>query len=100
MAAYFVVSYDIDNPEAYQAYIPPVIELLNKHNGEILVADYDATPIEGEKSHVYVVLRFETEEAAMGWYNDPAYGPVKQIRLDNTSNGIAVLTKQFVMPSE
>ena len=64
------------------------------------MADYDATTLEGQGRGVNVVLRFESEEAAMNWYNDPDYGPVKQIRLDTTSNGTAVLAKQFVPPSQ
>ena len=47
-----------------------------------------------------VVLRFESEEAAMAWYNDPDYGPVKKIRVDSSANGTVVLAKQFVPPSE
>tara|TARA_Y100001960_G_C14104670_1_gene554583 strand:+ start:208 stop:357 length:150 start_codon:yes stop_codon:yes gene_type:complete len=49
---------------------------------------------------VNVVLRFESEEAAMAWYNDPDYGPVKKIRGDSSANGTVVLAKQFVPPSE
>jgi uncharacterized protein (DUF1330 family) len=47
-----------------------------------------------------VVIRFESEETAMDWYNDPAYGPVKKIRFDTTSNGTAVLAKEFIPPTE
>ncbi len=99
MSVYFIVSFDIDDPKAYESYVPGVIPLLQKHGAEILVADYEATSIEGEGRGVNVVLRFESEEAAMKWYNDPDYEPVKKIRLDTTSNGTAVLAKQFVPPS-
>ena len=74
--------------------------LLQKHNAEILVADYEAKTIEGQGRGVNVVIRFESEEAAMNWYNDPDYGPVKQIRLDTTSNGMVMLAKHFVPPSQ
>lgn len=100
MAVYFIVSYDIDDPQGYQAYVPGVVALLQKHGAEILVADYEATAIEGQASGVNVVLRFDSEEAAMNWYNDPDYGPVKQIRLDTTSNGTAILAKEFIPPSQ
>lgn len=99
MSVYFIVSYDIENPELYAGYVPAVVPLIEEHNGEIVVADYDTQSIEGDKRGVYVVLRFDSEEAAMGWYNDPAYAPVKQIRLDATSNGTAVLAAQFVPPT-
>ena len=100
MAVYFIVSYDITDPEAYEDYPPSVVPLLEKHGAEILVADREARSIEGEPRGVSVVLRFETEEAAMNWYNDPQYGPVKQLRLDTTANTTAHLAKEFVMPAE
>ena len=74
--------------------------MLLKHGAEILVADYEAKALEGEARGVNVVLRFESEKAALAWYNDPDYGPVKKIRLDSTGKGTAILAKQFVPPSE
>ncbi len=100
MSVYVIVSYDIEDPEAYKGYVPGVIPLLQKHSAEILVADYEAKTIEGQGRGVNVVLKFESEAAAMNWYNDPDYGPVKQIRLDSTTNGTMRLAKQFVPPSD
>lgn len=96
MAVYIIASYDIVDEDRYQGYVPGVVPLLAKHGAEILVADYEAKALEGEKRSVYVVLRFETEDAALDWYNDPAYAPVKKIRLDSSGNGSAVLVKEFV----
>lgn len=100
MSVYFIASYDVTDPETYKDYVPGVIPLLQKHGAEILVADYETKTLEGKECAVNVVLRFESEEAAMNWYNDPDYEPVKKIRLDSTSNGTATLTKQFVPPSD
>ena len=47
MPVYFIVSYDIEDPEAYERYVPGVVPLLQKHGAEILVADYEATTVEG-----------------------------------------------------
>ena len=99
MSVYMILSYDIEDPQGYEGYVPGVIPLLQKHNAEILVVDYEATSIEGEARGVNVVLKFESEEAAMKMYHDPAYQPVKQIRLDATKNGTLLLAKQFVPPS-
>ncbi len=99
MTAYIIASYDIVDPPAYEGYVPGLVPLLQKHGAEILVAEYDAQPLEGEKRNVYVVLKFQSEEAARGWYTDPAYEPVKKIRLDSCDNSNAVLAKQFVTPS-
>jgi len=98
MAAYVIASYDITDPKGYEPYVPGVVPLLAKHGAEILVADYDLKALEGERRSVIVVLRFASEEAALAWYNDPAYAPVRKIRLDASRNGSLVLAKGFVPP--
>lgn len=98
-AAYFIGSYDITDHEAYERYVAGVVPLLQKHGAEVLVADYDAHSLEGEKRGFYVVLRFSSQDAALAWYHDPAYASVKQIRLDNTNHANAVMAKAFVPPS-
>jgi len=99
VSVYVIGSYDIVDEDTYQGYVPGVVPLLAKHSAEILVADYDAQALEGEKRSVYVVLRFESEEAALAWYNDPAYAPVKKIRLDSSANGNIAVVKAFQPPS-
>ena len=99
MAVYIIVSYDVADPKAYESYAPGVMPLLQKHGAEILVADPEAKTLEGQSRGVNVVLKFDSEEAAMNWYNDPDYQPLKKIRLDATKNGTAVLSKEFVLPS-
>ena len=98
MSAYFVVTYDITDPAGYEPYVPGVIPLLQKHGAEILVADYESEVLEGDKRTVVVVLKFENEDKAKAWYNDPEYEPLKKLRLDVTANSNAFLTKQFVPP--
>lgn len=93
MASYVIVSYDIVDPKAFEPYVPGVIPLLQKHGGEVLVADFEAKSLEGEKRGVNVVLKFASEEAALAWFNDPAYEPVKKIRYDSCANNYMVLAK-------
>ena len=100
MAVYVIVGYDISDPKGYENYVPGVVPLLQKHGAEILAADYQAEALEGHAPGVNVVLRFDSEEAARNWYNDPAYAPVKQIRLNSTKNGSIVLAKEFKGPPE
>lgn len=99
MSAYIIASYAIDDPKGYEAYVPGVIPLLQKHGAEVLVADYDASALEGSKLPVWIVLKFASEEAALAWYNDPAYEPIKKIRINASSNAKLVLAKGFVPPS-
>jgi uncharacterized protein (DUF1330 family) len=99
LAAYIICSYDIVDPKGYEPYIPGVVPLLQKHGAEVLVANYDAQLLEGEKRGVYVVLRFESEEAALAWYNDPAYAAVRKFRLNSSRNGSMALASQFIPPT-
>ena len=98
MSAYIIASYDIADSRGYEGYVPGVVPLLQKHGAEILVASYDAQALEGDKRDVYVVLKFASEAAALAWYNDPDYAPVKKIRLDASANGNLVLALPFAPP--
>lgn len=99
MSAYIIVSYDIVDPDGYEGYVPGVVPLLEKHGAEILVAEFNAHGLEGDARSAYVVLRFESDEAALAWYSDPDYEPVKKIRFDSCANANMVLAKQFVPPT-
>ena len=99
MAFYVIASYDIVDPEGYKGYVPGVMPLLAKHGAEVLVAEFDGQALEGPKRSVYVVLKFASEEAALGWYQDPAYESVKKIRLTSCNNNSLVLAREFVPPS-
>ena len=91
MSAYVIVSYDIVDREAYEPYLAGVVPVLKKHGAEIVVADFDAKPLEGELRSVYVVLRFPSEEAARAWHDDPDYAPVKQLRYETCENNNMVI---------
>jgi uncharacterized protein (DUF1330 family) len=99
MAVYLIVGYDITDPKGYEGYVPGIVPLLQKHGAEVLAADYESEVLEGEARKVNVVLKFSSEEAARNFYNDPAYIPVRQIRLDSTQGGYVVMAKEFKAPA-
>jgi uncharacterized protein (DUF1330 family) len=98
MSAYFIYSYAVTNPDAYQAYPMEAMPTLAGHDVEVLVADYASEPKEGSPAPVTVVLRFESKEAASAWYDSDAYQAIKHHRTDNTE-GSVVLCDGFVMPT-
>jgi uncharacterized protein (DUF1330 family) len=98
MTAYVIAIYDIVDRDAYQAYPPGVVPLLQKHGAEVLVADYNARALEGDTRSVCVVLKFKSEAKALAWYNDPEYVPVRKIRLESSDNGSLFLASAFVPP--
>jgi uncharacterized protein (DUF1330 family) len=98
MAVYVIAGYDITDPKGYEGYVPGVVPLLQKHGAEILAVDYESQPLEGKPRKVNVVLKFDSEEAVRNWYNDPAYAPARQIRLDSTEGGYIAMAKEFEPP--
>jgi uncharacterized protein (DUF1330 family) len=98
MSAYVIVSYDVSDPDGYKDYVPGVLPLLAKHGAEVLVADFGAEHLEGEQRGVHVVLRFDSEDAARAWYNDPDYRPIRGIRHASCSNNSLVVAQAFVAP--
>jgi uncharacterized protein (DUF1330 family) len=75
-------------------YEPSVRTLLRKHKAELIVTERNAIALEGRPRSVSVVLRFDSEEAALRWYNDPEYEPLKNIRLESTANVTAFLARR------
>jgi uncharacterized protein (DUF1330 family) len=98
MSAYLVFSYTITDPDAYQAYPPAAMPTLAGHDVEVLVADYASEVKEGSPAPITVVLRFESRDAANGWYDSDAYKAIRHLRTDNT-DGSVVLCDGFVMPT-
>jgi len=99
MAAYYILTHTITNMERYRdEYIPQVLPFIAKYNGEVVVATFDAEPLQGNPAKGVVVLRFPSEQAVRDFVNEPAYQPVKEIRLALTTNANAVLAPEFQMP--
>lgn len=99
MAAYMIASFDITDPKAFEAYVPGMMPILLRYDPEVLVADYGATALEGECRRVNVVIRFKTGEALNGFYDDPEYQPLKELRLRTTANSTCLVAKEFVLPA-
>jgi uncharacterized protein (DUF1330 family) len=97
MSAYLIYSYTVTDPDAYQQYPASAMPTLAGHDVEVLVADYESETKEGTAAPVTVVLRFDSKEAAMAWYDSDAYQAIKHLRTEN-SEGSVVLCDGFVMP--
>lgn len=99
MSAYYILTHTITDPQKYgQEYIPGVMPFLAKYKAEVLVAEFEATPLQGNPAKGAVVLRFPSEQAVRDFVSDPAYQPVKQLRLSITTNANAVMAPEFKMP--
>jgi uncharacterized protein (DUF1330 family) len=98
MYAYVIVSYDLIDEKGYGDYVAGVMPLLQKYGAEVLVAGPPSETPEGPARTRHVVLRFPDEEAARGFYTDPGYVPVRQLRWNATQNGSLVIVNGFEPP--
>lgn len=94
MAAYLVGNLELTNPSGYKSYVAAVLPTLEKHGGEVLVADYESESLEGESGSVTVVIRFASREALNGWYQSPEYRAIIHLRTNN-SEGVVVAASEF-----
>ena len=99
MAAYLIAHYDITDPEGYGAYAGAAGPSVYQYGGEVLAADQNAIAVEGSKPGNVVLLKFESVEAAQKWYESPEYQAALPHRLDNSTNGIALIATEFTPPS-
>lgn len=99
MNTYMIFSFDITDKEKFAPYGKGVIPLLMKYDAEVLAIDFNAKKLEGDGRGVNVIIKFTSEESALTFYNDPDYGPLKQLRVDTTENSTIVLAKEFVRPA-
>lgn len=95
MSAYLINKFDIVDELMFDDYVAKVMPLIAKHHGKVLVGNKAACRLEGPAPGMHVVISFPSEEGAMAFYNDPAYEPVKAIRLSSTINRSAVLSAGF-----
>lgn len=98
MAAYLVFHNRIHNAEKMQEYVPKSLETLAPYHPEILIFDEHSQVIEGTTPWPRtIVIKFDSREVAMAWYNSPAYQAVLPLRLA-AMEGFAVLVDEFVPP--
>ena len=98
MAYYFVVNYDVSDPEMHDRYVQLVRPTLGLYGGRPLIADYEPNDMEGKSREILVVLEFASRDAAMSWYNSPEYQAIIKLRTDAASEGWFREAPQFVMP--
>lgn len=98
MEVFYINSYDIVDEALFSTCPPQVLELLKKYDGKVLAADTEGIRLEGTPRKMNAIIHFPSEEAALKCYRDPAYQPMKAIRLRSTTNCTMVLVKVFPNP--
>ena len=95
MTAYLINKFDIVDDAVFDTYVAAVMPLISRHEGRVIVGNKAARGLEGPAPGMNVVIEFPTETAALAFYEDPEYQPVKAIRLACTRNQNAVISGAF-----
>jgi uncharacterized protein (DUF1330 family) len=99
MSAYYILTQTVTDPQKYgQEYVAKVMPFLAKYRAEVIVAELEAKPLQGDPAKGVVVLRFPSEEAIQNFVSDPDYQPIKEIRMSLTKNANAVMAPEFKIP--
>ena len=90
--AYLVAQLEIKNREEYiQRYGLPILAMFEDVGAEVLAASPAPKVLEGEWAGNWtVVIRFPSMQAAQDWYNSPEYQPLKELRINELTEGGSV----------
>ena len=92
-AVYLVTLHNVTDPQQLQDYVAGVIPTLGV--AEVLAVDEAATTLEGDARSRVVILRFESKDAALAWYNSEEYQKAKPLRLAATTDNWLGLASAF-----
>jgi uncharacterized protein (DUF1330 family) len=93
MPCYLIGLLRVKNYEEYiQRYGMPVMAHLQAVGAEVKVAAAEAELLEGEWGCNWtVVIKFPSREAATEFYNSPGYKPLKELRINELTNGGSIV---------
>ena len=82
MSAYFVFHIRIHDEQKIQEYYPKAEEALASYHHEVLVFEDHSEVMEGNMNLPRtVVVKFDSREEALSWYNSAAYQEARTVRM-------------------
>lgn len=97
MAYYLLFNFDVHDQEKYNEYSRAVPQAAQP-GMKALVFDNARNDLEGESRATIFILEFESEEAAMRWYNSPEYKAITHLREESTEGWLRGVP-QLMMPA-
>jgi uncharacterized protein (DUF1330 family) len=81
VAAYFICTMTIHDPETYRKYTALTPATVARYGGKFLTRGDAVTTVEGAAfTERLVLLEFPDHETAMAWYNDAGYQSAAEFR--------------------
>ena len=92
MPAYVIANIRVTDAERYKDYVAGVTPLIEKHGGTYRVRAGASEVLEGQWTpDRFVVLEFPSREAALAFYNDPDYAPLRSLRQSITNSNVILI---------
>jgi uncharacterized protein (DUF1330 family) len=93
MSAYLVADLTIEDREAFAAYVKVVGPLIEKFGGRVIARTEAATALEGVPPKHFVVIQFDSMDAAKRFYHSDEYREPLQRRLAGMARGRVFLAE-------
>lgn len=92
MPAYIIANIHVTDSERYKDYVAAVPALIAKHGGKYRVRGGDSSVLEGGwATGRLVVIEFPDRDAALGFYEDPAYVPLQSLRQSAAESDVLIV---------
>jgi len=92
MSAYVIANIRVTDAERYKEYVAAVPPLIERHGGTYCVRAGESQVLEGQWTpDRFVVLEFPSREAALAFYNDPDYVPLRSLRQSVTDSNVILI---------
>ncbi|MEM7597440.1 MAG: DUF1330 domain-containing protein [Pseudomonadota bacterium] len=91
MSAYVIARISVTNPEDYQIYAGQTVASAERHGGRFLAKGGGQTKLEGNSPDRHVIIRFDSRQAALDWYNSEEYQRILPIALSSSERDIVVV---------
>lgn len=97
MSRYFILHYDITNPEGFKNYTTYVSAILQpwveKGKAKVLVVNRKMSEkvIEGNAKSDLVLVEFDSQKSFDEFYKSPKYQDIIKYRIDNTEGWVAFI---------
>ena len=92
MAAYLVANITVHDPARFADYVARVSPVVAQFGGSYLIRSGQVHPLEGDLGlDRFVVIAFESAQAAQRFYGSAEYAPLLALRTDCTTSRVAIV---------
>lgn len=83
---FIIANFTVHDADVYRKYEKGFFPILKKHGGEFITYDDNTRTLEGAapREGRVVLFKFDSEQAALDWYNDPEYQALSEHRRAGT----------------